>query len=262
MDALTAIRRRRAVRHYTDQSVPDDDVAEVVRLALHAPTGHGAQAWSFIVVRDDEKRAELANLVRRGAGQYFRIFRPPAEGATPKEHAQWATDYASEALGSYRDIPVWVCGIIVPRFSFDDPMMERIERFSDTISVAFAMENLYVAARALGLGIAPTMFHTYFEDEFREELVLDAPVDLIALGRFRQSRAKLIEVFVAEGDLDTGAIVSNEFEIEWPRGSGRMQRFPEIGRAEWVSLAIARERVVYGIVPVVEAAYSRMTAAP
>ncbi len=148
----------------------------VLRLALHAPTGHGAQAWGFVVVRDDERRAALAELVLAGAAEYFRLFRPPAEGATPEEHAAWARGYADEALGTYRQVPVWICGVVVPRFHHDDATMERIERFSDVTSIAFALENLMVAARALGLGTTPTNFHFFDEAGFRA--LLDLPDDV------------------------------------------------------------------------------------
>jgi nitroreductase len=172
VDALSAIRQRRAVRRYTERPVADEDVERVLRLALHAPTGHGAQAWGFVVVREPERRRALAELVLRGAAEYFRLFRPPAEGAGPEEHAEWARGYADEALGSYRDVPVWICAVVHPRFWFDDPGMERVERFSDVTSLAFALENLFVAARALGLGTTPTNFHFFVEDEFRALLEL------------------------------------------------------------------------------------------
>jgi nitroreductase len=172
VDALEAIRQRRAVRRYTDRPVPDDQLAELLRLALHAPTGHGAQAWGLLVVREPARREALADLVLRGAAEYFRLFRPPAEGATPAEHAEWAAGYAEEALGTYRQVPVWVCALVVPRFSYDDPGMERVERFSDVTSVAFALENLMVAARALGLGTTPTNFHFFLEREYRDLLAL------------------------------------------------------------------------------------------
>jgi nitroreductase len=172
VDALHAIRHRRAVRRYTDRPVPDEEVASLLRLALHAPTGHGAQAWGFIVVREPERRLALAELVLRGAAEYFRLFRPPAEGATPDEHAEWARGYADEALGTYRQVPVWICGVVVPRFSYDDPGMERVERFSDVTSIAFALENLFVAARAVGLGTTPTNFQFFVEGEYRALLGL------------------------------------------------------------------------------------------
>ena len=65
------------------------------------PTGHNAQAWSLIVVRDPERRAALAELVLRGAAEYFRVNRPPGD-RTAREHADWAAGYAETALGSYR----------------------------------------------------------------------------------------------------------------------------------------------------------------
>lgn len=172
LDAMDAIRQRRAVRAYTDRPVDDRDVDRLLRLALLAPTGHGAQSWSFIVVREPERRAALAELVLDGATEYFQRFRPRAEGASDEEHAASARAYAEGVLGSYRDVPVWICGVIVPRFHYDDPMNEHIERFSDVTSLAFAMENLFVAARAIGLGTTPTNFHFFFEERYRELLGL------------------------------------------------------------------------------------------
>src|SRR5262245_20678389 len=168
MDALEAIRHRRAVRRYTDRPVPDDELDELLRLALLAPTGHGAQAWSLVVVREPSQRDALADLVLRGAAEYFRLFRPPADGTSEADHAAWAREYAEEALGSYRQVPAWVCAFIVPRFHYpENPAMERIERFSDVTSIAFALENLFVAARARGLGTTPTNFQFFHEDEYR-----------------------------------------------------------------------------------------------
>jgi nitroreductase len=130
MDALDAIRLRRSVRRDTDRPVPDAEVDRLLRLALLAPTGHNAQAWSFVVVRGPERRARLAELVLRGAAEYFRRV-GPARDRTPEEHAAWARGYAS---------------------------------------IAFALENLFVAARDRGLGTTPTIFHWFAEEEYRELL--------------------------------------------------------------------------------------------
>jgi len=170
MEALEAIRLRRSVRRYTDRPVPDEEVDRLLRLALLAPTGHNAQAWSFIVVREPQRRARLADLVLRGAAEYFRTVRPARE-RSPDEHARWAAGYAEEALGTYRQVPVWIAALVVPRFQHpDEPMKERIERFGEDTSVAFALENLFVAARDRGLGTTPTIFHWFVEDEYRELL--------------------------------------------------------------------------------------------
>lgn len=167
MEALEAIRGRRSVRRYTDRPVAERDLDVLMRLALLAPTGHNAQAWSFIVVREPERRAALAELVLRGAAEYFRVNRAAGD-RTPEEHAEWAAGYAQTALGSYRDVPVWIAALVVPRFRFpDEPMKQRIETFSEDSSVSFALENLFVAARAMGLGTTPTIFHWFVEDEYR-----------------------------------------------------------------------------------------------
>jgi nitroreductase len=175
LNADEAIRRRRSVRRYTDAPVSDEDIDALLRLALIAPTGGMAQAWSFIVVREPEKRRAVAELVIRGGGEYFRTVRPAAPGATPDEHAAWGRDYAEQVLSSYRDVPVWIIGLVVPRVMFP-PNLSDAERVADIESLSFAMENLFVAARARGLGTVPTVFHWFVEDEFRA--LLDIPAEL------------------------------------------------------------------------------------
>jgi predicted NUDIX family NTP pyrophosphohydrolase len=47
-----------------------------------------------------------------------------------------------------------------------------------------------------------------------------------------------------EGDADPDQVRSNRFEMEWPRGSGRKQSFPEADRAEWFAPDEARRRII------------------
>jgi predicted NUDIX family NTP pyrophosphohydrolase len=80
--------------------------------------------------------------------------------------------------------------------------------------------------------------------EFEEELGTAAPGELIPLGEIRQKGGKIVEAFATKGDLDTSRIVSNRFECEWPPRSGRTQSFPEVDRAEWFTIAAAREKLL------------------
>jgi nitroreductase len=166
VDALEAIRLRRSVRSYSDQPVGDADLDELLRLALMAPTGGMAQAWSLLVIREPERRAALAEIVIAGGGAYFASVRPAQPGHTPEQHAQWGLDYANEVLGSYRHVPLWILGLVVPRDVFPPEDRDK-EELADEMSVAFAMENLFVAARAKGLGTVPTVFHWYNEPALR-----------------------------------------------------------------------------------------------
>jgi predicted NUDIX family NTP pyrophosphohydrolase len=86
--------------------------------------------------------------------------------------------------------------------------------------------------------------------EFAEELGLQAPPgEACDLGELKQRSGKLIHAWALESDLDVSEISSNTFELEWPRGSGRVQRFPEVDRAAWLGLDVAREKLVGGQVP-------------
>jgi predicted NUDIX family NTP pyrophosphohydrolase len=84
------------------------------------------------------------------------------------------------------------------------------------------------------------------EREFAEELGMPAPPGpRVDLGEVRQRAGKLVRVWAVEvDDLPVSDVTSNTFEMEWPPRSGRLQSFPEVDRAEWVSLGAARVRLV------------------
>ncbi len=172
MDVTEAIRKRRAVRTYTDKPVPDEVLDPLLRLALRAPTGSGAQAWSMMVVRDAKRRRQVADLVIDGGATYFSIMRPKKDGVTDEEHAQWGRDYAEQILATYRIAPVWLIGLLVPRNNYPE-RMQAGGYLDDVISVSFAFENLMLAARSEGLGTVPTTaFQRFEKDRLREILGL------------------------------------------------------------------------------------------
>ncbi|SDO97283.1 Predicted NTP pyrophosphohydrolase, NUDIX family [Actinopolyspora xinjiangensis] len=81
--------------------------------------------------------------------------------------------------------------------------------------------------------------------EFREELGLDPPEGRFeSLGSARQSGGKLVTVWAVPGQLDPGSVVPGTFEMEWPRGSGRIREFPEIDRVAWFGLEEAARRIL------------------
>lgn len=81
--------------------------------------------------------------------------------------------------------------------------------------------------------------------EFTEELGLPPPDgELIPLGEVRQSGGKLVTVWAVAGDLDPADVVPGSFTMEWPRGSGRIQEFPEVDRVAWYGLDAARDKLV------------------
>ena len=89
--------------------------------------------------------------------------------------------------------------------------------------------------------------------EFAEEIGVSWEGPVVNLGDFRQPSGKVLVVHVAPVQGPLEFVTSNEFTVEWPRGSGRFRSYPEIDRAGWFGLAEAREKVVRGQVPVLDA---------
>lgn len=89
--------------------------------------------------------------------------------------------------------------------------------------------------------------------EFAEETGYRPPGDLIALGTFRQSSAKVVIAFALEGDFDPSTLVSNTVSLDWPPKSGRTITIPEVDRAEWMSPERAEARLHKGQRPIVAA---------
>jgi len=85
--------------------------------------------------------------------------------------------------------------------------------------------------------------------EFAEELGADATGPLRPLGQIRQRSGKTVLGYALEGDFDVSAVRSNEIAIEWPPRSGRTESFPEIDRAAWLPLSIARQKLLAAQLP-------------
>ncbi|MDQ0661993.1 putative NUDIX family NTP pyrophosphohydrolase [Arthrobacter ulcerisalmonis] len=90
--------------------------------------------------------------------------------------------------------------------------------------------------------------------EFEEEMGTAAPeAEYRLLGEFRQPSGKLIMVYAAQADFAPGVITSNTFPLEWPKGSGRIQHYPEIDDARWFPEQEARLKLVKGQLPILDA---------
>jgi predicted NUDIX family NTP pyrophosphohydrolase len=81
--------------------------------------------------------------------------------------------------------------------------------------------------------------------EFAEELGSPPPSGpRIDLGQVTQKSGKIVRAWAVAGEFDVTTATSNTFEMEWPRGSGRMAAFPEIDRAAWFTTEDARRKLV------------------
>jgi len=82
--------------------------------------------------------------------------------------------------------------------------------------------------------------------EFEEEMGAPPAGEFIPLEPVRQPGGKLVFAWALQADFDTSRLKSNMFSMEWPPKSGRQQEFPEIERAGWFPLELARVKILKG----------------
>ncbi|MEE8473614.1 MAG: nitroreductase family protein [Dehalococcoidia bacterium] len=134
MDVFQAINERRSIRKYKPDPVSDDDLNAVLEAARWAPSWGNTQCWKFVVVRDERTRQRLADtLASTRAGRDN-----PGSLAT-------------------RNAPVVVVACAeLGRSGFKTVEEERVAVTDKgdwyMYDVALAMQNLVLAAHALGLG--------------------------------------------------------------------------------------------------------------
>jgi len=79
--------------------------------------------------------------------------------------------------------------------------------------------------------------------EFHEETGFSIRGEFKPLSSIKQKSGKVVYAWAVESDIDHTKIKSNTFELEWPPKSGKMKEFPEIDKAGWFAVAVAREKI-------------------
>jgi len=138
MDVFEAIRTRRAVRRYRHDPVSREDIRTILDAANRAPSAMNRQQWEFIVVTG-KKIQELGQSYRAIIEEYTKNWDPsPLRGALSREEFLRFAE-------TYGGAPV-VIVVLTDTAATPDFSKANIE------SASAAMENLLLAATALGLG--------------------------------------------------------------------------------------------------------------
>jgi nitroreductase len=143
MEALEALLGRRSIRAYQDRPVEPETVEMLLRAAMAAPSAGNQQSWRFVVVTD---RAQLDRLAH-------------------------ATPYSGMLVQA--PLAIAVCG---------DHTSERYPEDYWVEDCSAAMENLLVAAHALGLGACWLGYHPRQDRKDNARELLGLPDEIDTLG--------------------------------------------------------------------------------
>ncbi len=168
MDLFEAIGTQRAMRRLKDDPVSDEDVWKILDAATMAPSGGNSQPWNFIVVRDAETKRKL--------GEYYldawnNVYASRGDQATDDDSSQSRVYRSANHLAHHlAEAPVLIIATVR---SAGNPGAGG--------SIYPAVQNLMLAARALGLGTTLTSLHKLHEAEVKELLGVPEGVDTMAL---------------------------------------------------------------------------------
>jgi len=162
-DALLSTTRAVRKRLDLERDVPDEVVLECLQLAVQAPTGSNQQGWRWLVIRDEEKKAGLADIYRRAGGAYL------AEAAKSVSDGQTGRvmDSANYLATNFEKVPVMVVPMIIGRLPEESSTVAAAGLMG---SILPAVWSFQLALRSRGLGSAYTTLHLGLEQEAAELL--------------------------------------------------------------------------------------------
>lgn len=181
---LSVIAGRRSVRHFASDPPPRELVLRAIESATHAPSGMNKQPWRFVVVSNDEVKAEM---VRRVQDEIEKILRMLAGDEYGDKVASYLRNYAT----LFRNAPVvinvlyreygQVIASLLERSNISYPENQEEAANPAMQSVSAAIQNLQLAAHALGLATCWMTAPLFAKQQLHELLSVEEPWQLCAV---------------------------------------------------------------------------------
>lgn len=170
MDFFEVTGTQKAMRRLLPDDISDEELWTVLETATMAPNGGNRQPWNFIVVRDAETKKKIGGWYLEAWNRSY----SPAREAMLADAAMARTFHSADHLANHlADAPALILATI------------RKDQFAvgPTLGASIypAVQNLMLAARALGLGTTLTTLHKFHEDDVKKLLGIPDDVETMAL---------------------------------------------------------------------------------
>jgi nitroreductase len=178
MSVFETIYNTRAMRRLESTDVPEELLVKLIDAANQAPSGSNRQTARWIIVRDQEQKQRLADLNRKSVDMYVSASsdRPdslPHQSAEKRKKQLDAVLWQAEHM---HEVPA----LIIACMQFDAPVSAS-QAARGGGSIWPGIQNLLLAARALGLGAAPTTLALVDRDKAKQVLNLPEDMEAFAL---------------------------------------------------------------------------------
>lgn len=150
MDFATVVRERRSIRKFKNQDLPDEDILELINLAAHAPSAGNHQMWHFLVVKNQEIKEKMSQLVAREVNELVqRVNAQPDRD--PKKAAAWfarAPVVIAVSTEKYRT----AIDNLLFQAGYSDLEVDSLRCRPDLQSIGAVIQTLLLAAHFKGYG--------------------------------------------------------------------------------------------------------------
>ncbi len=136
-----AIHRRRDIRHFRSDPIPDRTLARIIQAAHHGPSVGFMQPWDFVLIRDQDRRRQVKELFERERQSAACFFDEPRR-----------SDYLSLKLEGILEAPINLCVTCDPTRA-EVVLGRNSMPETDVYSTCCAVQNLWLAARSEGIGV-------------------------------------------------------------------------------------------------------------
>ena len=136
-----AIYRRRDIRHFRSEPIPDGALARIIQAAHHGPSVGFMQPWDFIVIRDESRRRAVKELFERERQAAACFYDEPRR-----------SHYLSLKLEGIMEAPINLCITCDPTRA-EIVLGRNAMPETDVYSTCCAVQNLWLAARSEGIGV-------------------------------------------------------------------------------------------------------------
>jgi len=199
MDFFEVVTTQRAIRRLKPDPILDTVLRRIMDAAICAPSGGNRQGWSFVVIRDAGTRARLGELYREAWGELMKLpYYRDASAAPPDSPVGKMVASARRLSEHLAEAPVLILACVAT-----DGVPPTL---TTGASIYPAVQNLMLAARALGVGSCLTTIHRFRDRQVKELLGIPPEVETAALiplghplGKFgRPPRRPVAEVAFAD----------------------------------------------------------------
>lgn len=177
MGILETIYNNRAMRRIKPDPVPKELLLKLIDAANQAPSGSNVQNGRWIVVTDPDQKARLAELNKKAVDRYLERARATSVEHQDDAKRQRMFDAVEWQAEHLHEIPA----LVIACLEVGDPPDRFIVGANAGGSIWPGVQNLLLAARALGLGAAPTTLGLTDRDAVKEVLNLPDTIEAFCL---------------------------------------------------------------------------------